>query len=63
MTSLLISPAELAETLGVSIRTLARWNQRRIGPARVRVGRLVGYRPASIEAWLAEAERREQIDR
>lgn len=45
---------------GVSPRTLDRWHARRIGPPRIRVGNLVLYPKAGVQAWLdrrlAEAE-------
>lgn len=45
------------EVLRVSTRTLDRWAARGDGPPRVEVGgAFVGYRKASVLAWLAERE-------
>lgn len=49
---------QLAETLGVSVRTLNRWHERRIGPARIKVGGKVLYRVSSVEKWLSDHEQR-----
>ena len=49
----LISPDEVAEILGVATQTLAIWRcARRYGLPFVRVGRLIRYRKADVEAWL-----------
>lgn len=48
----LLSADELAELVGVPPKTLADWRTRGIGPAYVRIGRHVRYRPADVEAWL-----------
>jgi predicted site-specific integrase-resolvase len=53
-----IGRAELAEELGVTPDTLARWATRGTGPPLVKVGRRVFYRRRSVERWLAESERR-----
>jgi len=50
--------AELAQQLSVTTDTLARWATRGIGPPRIRIGRRVLYRRASVEKWLAEMERK-----
>lgn len=51
-----LNPADVAELLGVSRRTLSRWHALRVGPARCKVGRTVLYRRDAIEGWLAENE-------
>jgi predicted DNA-binding transcriptional regulator AlpA len=48
---------ELAEELGLSVDTLARWETRRIGPTCVRIGRKVLYRRGAVHEWLREQER------
>lgn len=48
----LITKQELAQSLNVSPRTLDRWHARRIGPPRVKVGNLIGYRPEAVTDWL-----------
>lgn len=52
-----LTPEQLAHHLGVSLRTLARWRVRRIGPARCVVGKLVLYRIDTVREWLANLER------
>lgn len=49
----LLSPVELAETLGLSVRTIYNWRVRDFGPPGVKVGRHVRYRKADVDAWLA----------
>jgi excisionase family DNA binding protein len=49
-----LSPAELAELLGVPIGTLYDWRYRRQGPRAHRIGRHLRYRIEDVEAWLAE---------
>lgn len=53
--NIVISENEAARRLGVSPRTLQRWRDEGDGPAFVRLGaRRVGYRPADLDAWVAE---------
>lgn len=49
---------ELAEVLGISPDTLARWETRRIGPPCIRIGRKVMYRRGSVQDWMLEQESR-----
>lgn len=50
----LITTDDLAEELGVTSHCLRRWRTQNKGPAYVHVGRLVRYRRADIERWLAK---------
>ena len=52
----LLSSADVAELLDVSERTLEFWRYAGKGPAYVKVGKRVRYRPADVEAYL-EAQR------
>jgi hypothetical protein len=52
-----LTPARLARLLGVSVRTLQRWDATRIGPPRCKVGNLILYAAASVRGWLDAAER------
>jgi predicted DNA-binding transcriptional regulator AlpA len=45
-------PESLAQELGISPRTLARWNTRREGPPRLRIGRSIFYDIAAVREWL-----------
>lgn len=48
----LMSPAELADLLGLPIAAVYNFNYRGTAPRRMRVGRHVRYRRADVEAWL-----------
>ncbi len=47
---------ELAAELGVTTRTVARWQVLRIGPPITPVGRRILYRKSSLASWLAAQE-------
>jgi len=51
-----LTPKNLAQALGVSERTVARWHRFREGPPRVEIGRKVFYRLESVAAWIASCE-------
>src|SRR4051812_20357918 len=46
----------LATILGVTARTLARWNARGIGPPKITVGKTVLFDLAKLPEWLAARE-------
>ncbi len=48
----LVSPAELANFLGVPVATIYQYRYRGEGPPGFRVGRHVRYRWGDVEAWL-----------
>ena len=48
-----VTADRLAATLGVTIRTLARWDVARIGPPKIKIGKLVLFDLAKLPAWLA----------
>lgn len=50
----LMSPEELAEWLGIPVRTVYAWRHRGVGPRGAKVGKHVRYRRADAEAWLAD---------
>jgi transcriptional regulator with XRE-family HTH domain len=52
-----VGRGELAEQLGKSPRTLARWEQMRVGPPVTQVGRAPYYRVEAVRAWLKSRER------
>lgn len=54
----LIRTQQLAIELSISERTLRRWHAAGSGPSRVKVGRIVGYRPEFVGVWLAQHEER-----
>lgn len=56
-----ITAKELCKQIGqmkggrpIARRTLERWHSLRVGPPRVRVGRIVVYRIDEVRAWLEE---------
>ncbi|WP_082334772.1 helix-turn-helix transcriptional regulator [Microbacterium aurantiacum] len=52
-----LTPTQVAERLNVAVGTLANWRVAGIGPASVKMGRLVRYEEGAVEAW-ADAQRR-----
>lgn len=48
-----LRPAEVAREIGCNLRTLSRWHRLRIGPPRIKVGRLILYPVAAFREWLA----------
>ena len=54
MASTLLTPTEVAEQLRVSTRTLEFWRHQGRGPAFVRLGKRVRYRPDDLEQFIAE---------
>jgi predicted DNA-binding transcriptional regulator AlpA len=52
----LITPATLADRLGLTQRTLSEKRITGTGPAFMRIGKSVRYRPESVDAWLLSQE-------
>jgi hypothetical protein len=50
----LMTQAEVARFLHVSVSTVRVWRCRLQGPVFIRVGRHVRYREADLHAWVAE---------
>jgi excisionase family DNA binding protein len=48
----LLGSQDLADYLGVPLRTVYVWAARGTGPERVRVGRHTRYRMSAVNAWL-----------
>ena len=49
----LLSPAEVAELLGICLSTVYNWRTKHIGPVGFRVGNRVRYRRSDVDAWVA----------
>jgi predicted DNA-binding transcriptional regulator AlpA len=49
----MLTEIEAAPLIGVAVGTLQNWRVRGEGPKFIRVGRLVRYDPADLEAWKA----------
>lgn len=45
------STAQLAEYLGVPVKTIHQWRYMQKGPRGFRVGRHLRFRPADVRAW------------
>jgi len=61
----LLSVDEVAEVLGVPVRTLYQWRHKGVGPLGLRIGRHVWYRAADVSEWIdrrAAAEARSRRD-
>jgi len=54
-----LTTSELAERLQVSPATLRYWRHKRTGPPGVKLGKVVRYPLAGVEAWLTEQARRD----
>jgi hypothetical protein len=50
---------EVCALLHVTPRTLENWYGKRLGPPRVKIGRTVLYRVASLMSWLVVHERKQ----
>lgn len=57
-----LTQAGFSRLLGVTPRTLARWDELRIGPPRIKIGKLVLYDLEKLPAWL-ERHESQPIDR
>ena len=47
-----LSPAVLAERLGVTVETLKEWHSRKLGPPWMKVDGLIVYTTRSVEEWI-----------
>jgi len=46
-----LTPEDLAERMGVPVKTVYAWNSDGTGPRRMKIGRHVRYRLADVIAW------------
>jgi predicted DNA-binding transcriptional regulator AlpA len=46
-----LTPLQVAEREGLAVKTLSNWRALGIGPAFVKVGRLVRYEESAVVAW------------
>ena len=51
-----VSAQDVASMLGVSLRTLSRWNAAGAGPPKIKVGKKVFYDLGRLPEWLASRE-------
>lgn len=52
MTDNLLSPQQLADYLGIPVKTVYTWRTNNVGPEGIKVGKHVRYRQSSVETWL-----------
>jgi excisionase family DNA binding protein len=62
MAEKLLTPADLAELLSVSLATVYRWNSDGNGPPRLKLGKHVRYRTGDVEKWLTTHGESEPLD-
>jgi excisionase family DNA binding protein len=48
----LLSVDEVADVLGVPVRTLYQWRHKGVGPLGLRIGRHLRYRAADVSEWI-----------
>jgi hypothetical protein len=51
-----VTAERLARMLGITVRTLTRWNASRIGPPKISIGKTVLFELAKLPDWLAARE-------
>jgi phage terminase Nu1 subunit (DNA packaging protein) len=51
-----ITREQFAKAIDCSTRTIDRWHTLRIGPARIKRGKLILYRIEAVEEWLKSSE-------
>jgi hypothetical protein len=51
-----VTAERLASVLGVTVRTLARWNACRIGPPKIKIGKTILFDLAKVPDWLGARE-------
>lgn len=54
----LLTPKQVAHRLAVPVGSLTNWRYTGVGPRYIKLGRLVRYRAADVEAWV-DAQTRE----
>ncbi|MGP8270965.1 MAG: helix-turn-helix domain-containing protein [Terracidiphilus sp.] len=52
----LILPRQLARELHMCVRTLQRLNDSRTGPPRIKLGKHIFYKRATVDRWLEQCE-------
>ncbi|MBN6039128.1 helix-turn-helix domain-containing protein [Amycolatopsis sp. 195334CR] len=45
---------DVSDYLQIPVNTLYQWRTRRVGPAGLRLGKHIRYRPEDVSAWVAE---------
>lgn len=55
-TARLLTTDDLAEMVGVKVRTIERWREDGSGPPFMLFGRTIRYHPARVQAWMLARE-------
>jgi len=63
MDNIFLTQKRLSELIDVSERTLERWRVEGAGPAFVKAGRRVLYRPQDLDDWLLASRRQSTSSR
>ncbi len=58
----LLSAQEVADLLGISVSTLAKWRMLGSGPAFIKLSRRVAYAQLALDDWLEAQTRRSTSD-
>lgn len=58
----LLTPDDVAETLGVGRGCLAKWRLSGFGPKYLKIGRRVAYQAEDVAAWLSDRRRQSTSD-
>jgi predicted site-specific integrase-resolvase len=48
----LLTPEDVAKSLGVTVKTLANWRSAGLGPASLKVGKYARYEPTAVDAYI-----------
>lgn len=48
----LLTVGDLADALGVPVKTVYAWNSAGTGPKAIKCGKYVRFRPRDVDAWL-----------
>jgi len=53
MTDEFLTESMLADLLGIANITIRKWRAKSTGPAYIKVGKLIRYRRADVDEWIA----------
>lgn len=48
-----LTPADIADLLGVPLETVYQWRRKRTGPRGFRIGRHLRYDPEDVQRWVS----------
>lgn len=53
---------DVADFLGIPVKTLYEWRYQGYGPKGIRVGRYLRYRPEDLKSWIESLEKQECVN-